>query len=425
MTDDRRSGRTASVDPGVDRGVEPDAVRRALADVVAVDRVSITATLIRCTGDWDLAEDCVQDAVERALARWPVDGLPDNPAAWLTTAARNRAIDVLRRRRTEAAKLGEAAVMAELDAASAGEGSVDDDRLRLLFTCCHPALAIESRVALTLRTIAGLSTRAIAHAFLVPETTASQRLLRAKRKISNAGVPFRVPPPDQLAGRTSGVLAVIYLIFNEGYRDPDTGLAGEALRLARLLVELVPANDEARGLLALICFSHARRATRFDESGRLVAMEEQDRGRWDRAAIDEGRWQLRRAASEAGPPGPYRLQATIARCHADAPTADSTDWTTIVTCYDALLTAQPSPVIAFNRSIAVGMRDGPEVGLTELARVATAPELADYYLVPAARADFLRRLDRRDEAAAAYREAVPLAPTDADREFLERRLRAL
>jgi RNA polymerase sigma-70 factor, ECF subfamily len=343
VTPDQRPRRTGLLDGGTDE----DEVRRALVDTAARERMSITATLIRWTGDWDLAEDCVQDAIERALARWPRDGLPDNPAGWLTTAARNRALDVLRRRRTEGVKLGEAAAMSELDAAgTAADQPVDDDRLRLLFTCCHPALSIESRVALTLRTIAGLSTRAIAQAFLISEATASQRLLRAKRKISNAAIPFRVPSEQQLAERTSGVLAVVYLIFNEGYRDPDSALAAEALRLARLLVELMPAEDEARGLLALICFSHARRATRFDGSGRLVAMEEQDRARWDRSAIDEGRWQLRRAAGERRPPGPYRLQAAIAGCHAEAPTADRTDWAKIVALYDALLDAQPSPVIA-------------------------------------------------------------------------------
>ncbi len=304
-------------DDGSTRRAGPDRVRRALVATTARERTSIVATLIRVTGDWELAEDCVQDAVERALARWPADGLPDNPAAWLTTAARNRALDVLRRRQTERAKLQEVALMAELERGAAGSDlSIDDDRLRLLFTCCHPALALPSRVALTLHTVGGLSTRAIAHAFLVSESTASQRLLRAKRKIGNAGIPFRVPPEHQLAERTSGVLAVVYLIFNEGYRDSDGALAGEALRLARLVVDLMPDEEEARGLLALILLQHARRATRFDGDGELVTMEEQDRDRWDRAAIEEGRWQLRRAGSGARPPGPYRLQAAIAACHA-------------------------------------------------------------------------------------------------------------
>ena len=403
-----------------------DDVRRLLADTAADRWTSIVATLIRVTGDWDLAEDSVQDAVERALARWPVDGPPDNPAAWLTTAARHRALDVLRRRRTERAKLQEVAVMDGLErAAGRAEQPVDDDRLRLLFTCCHPALPLEGRVALTLRMAGGLSTRAIGQAFLISESTASQRLLRAKRKIANAGIPYRVPAEHRLGERTGGVLAVLYLIFNEGYRAPDGVLAAEALRLVRLLVELMPDEDEARGLLALIAFQHARRATRFDEAGDLVPMEEQDRARWDRAGIEEGRWQLRRAARSGRPAGPYRLQAAIAGCHAVAETAESTDWATIVTHYDALHAAQPSPVIAFNRAIALGMRDGPETGLAELDRVAAAPELDGYYLLPAARADFARRLGRSAEAAHAYRAALRLAPAEPDRRFLRRRLDAL
>ena len=403
-------------------------VRRVLADTAADQWSAITATLIRATGDWDLAEDSVQDAVERALARWPVDGVPDNPAAWLTTAARRRALDVLRRRTTERAKLGEVAVMTERDRAAerAEQGQpIDDDRLRLLFTCCHPALPLSSRVALTLRMVGGLSTRAIGDAFLISEATASQRLLRAKRKIANAGIPFRVPAEHRLAERTSGVLAVLYLIFNEGYRSPDGALAGEALRLTRLLVDLMPDEDEVRGLLALILFQQARRATRFDAGGDLVPMEEQARDRWDRTAIDEGRWQLRRAASSGRPGGPYRLQAAIAGGHATAPTADATDWAEIVLHYDALHTAQPSPVIALNRAIAIGMRDGPEAGLTELDRIDAAPELDGYYLLPAARADFARRLGRTADAAIAYDAALRLAPTEPDRRFLRRRLDAL
>jgi RNA polymerase sigma-70 factor (ECF subfamily) len=395
-----------------------------LSETAADQRTAITATLIRLTGDWDLADDCVQDAVERALARWPSDGLPGNPAAWLTTAARHRALDVLRRHATERAKLQEVARMALPEPAGL-EQRVDDDRLRLLPTCCHPALALESRVALTLRMAGGLSTAAIAQAFLIPEPTASQRLLRAKRKISNAGIPFRVPADDRLAERTGGVLAVLYLIFNAGYGTPDSPSAGEAVRLARLLVELMPAEDEARGLLALMLFQHARRAGRFDAAGDVAPMEEQDRRRWDRAAIDEGRWQLRRAALAGQPAGPYRLQAAIAGCHAVAETAEATDWATIVTHYDALYTAQPSPVVALNRAVALGFRDGPEAGLVALDRVATAPELDGYHLLPAARADFLRRLGRTEQAAQAYRAALRLAPADPERRFFEHRLRSL
>lgn len=397
-------------------------VRQALTAAWA-ERVAIVANLIRITGDWELAEDCVQDAIEKALARWPVENPPRNPAAWLTTVARNRALDVLRRRQTEHAKLSEVAIMDELERdAAAPDQAIADDRLRLIFTCCHPALPIESRVALTLKTVVGLSTVEIARAFLTTEPTLSQRLLRAKRKISNAAIPYRVPPDHRLAERTSAVLAVIYLVFNAGYGAPNGDLAAEALRLARLLVELLPDEDEARGLLALIMFQHARRATRFTTAGVAVPMEEQDRSVWDRLLIDEGRWHLRRAASTGRPPGPYQLQAAIAGYHATAPDAGSTDWAAIVTHYDALLVAQPSPVIALNRAVAVGFRDGPAAGLVELDSLAGVPELAAYHLAPATRANFLRRLGRTSEASAAYREARDLAPTDADRRLLDRRL---
>ena len=390
----------------------------------------MVASLIRITGDWDLAEDCVQDAVERALVNWPRDGMPRTPAAWLTTVARNRALDVLRRRQTERAKLQERAVLDELarhdlPRPGSGYGLGADDRLRLIFTCCHPALPLDGQVALTLKTVAGLSTAEIAQAFLVSEPTMSQRLLRTRRKIAHAGIPYRVPPDELLAERTSGVLAVLYLIFNQGYGRPDDHLAVEALRLARLLVELMPDDDEVRGLLALVAFQMSRRSTRFDTDGELVPIEDQDRGRWDAALVDEGRTHLSRTAHSGRPPGPYRLQAHIAACHAAAPAAEATPWDTIVILYDALLAAQPSPVIALNRAIAIGFRDGYKAGLSELA--ALDPQaLAGYYLLPAARADFLRRLGRGDEARRAYLAALELVPSGRpEQRFLRRRIAEL
>jgi RNA polymerase sigma-70 factor, ECF subfamily len=398
------------------------ATAEAVASAVAAERTRMVASLIRLTGDWDLAEDCVQDAAERALVRWPDEGMPRSPAAWLTTAARNRALDVLRRRQTERAKLQERAIMDEMGPGAAGRMDTEpDDRLRLIFTCCHPALAIDGRVALTLKTVAGLSTAEIARAFLVSEPTMSQRLLRTKRKITNAAIPYRVPPDELLAERTAGVLVVLYLIFNEGYGRREDHLAVEALRLARLLVGLMPGEDEARGLLALIALQLSRRSTRFDARGDLVPMEEQDRGRWDAALIEEGRRQLRRAAGSGRPPGPYRLQAEIAACHATAPAADATAWGRIVSLYDALLAAQPSPVPALNRAIAVGFRDGWAAGLAALDTL-DATALAGYYLLPAARADFLRRLGRDDQARHAYLAALDLAPTRPERRLLQRRL---
>ena len=398
------------------------ATAEAITSVVAAERTSLVASLIRLTGDWDLAEDCVQDAIERALVHWPQEGMPRSPAAWLTTAGRNRALDVLRRRQTERAKLQQRAIMDEMGRDSAEQAGLPDDRLRLIFTCCHPALPLEGQVALTLKTVAGLSTAEIARAFLVSEPTMSQRLLRTKQKISNAGIPYRVPPAELLAERTAGVLAVVYLIFNEGYGQQEDYLAAEALRLARLQVDLMPTEDEARGLLALIAFQMARRSARFDARGELVPMEEQDRSRWNAVLIEEGNWHLRRAASSGRSPGPYRLQAHIAACHATAAAAEATAWGTIVTLYDALLAAQPSPVIALNRAIAIGFRDGYAAGLAALDAL-DPKALAGYYLLPAARADFLRRLGRSDEARGAYQAAFELAPAgQPEQRLLQRRL---
>ncbi|AKU15099.1 RNA polymerase sigma factor [Luteipulveratus mongoliensis] len=392
------------------------AAAEAVATAVAAERPAIVATLIRMTQDWDLAEDSAQDAVEKALRTWPEEGLPRSPGAWLTTVARRRALDVLRRRQNERTKLQEAAMLEDPAATQRS-----DDLLRLIFTCCHPALALDSRVALTLKTVAGLSTPEIARAFLLPEATLSQRLLRTKKKIAHAGIPYRVPDDDVLAERISGVLAVIYLIFNEGYTRQSDHLALESRRLARLLVDLMPTEDEARSLLALITFQIARRATRFDSNGQLVPMEEQDRSRWDRVLIDEASWHLRRAAHDGRPPGTFRLQAEIAQRHAQAPSADATDWAAIVPLYDALLVAQPSPVIGLNRAIAVGFRDGFEAGLRELDAIDQGA-LSSYVMLPATRADFLRRLGRLDEARSAYDEAIALtAPDQPERELLERR----
>jgi RNA polymerase sigma-70 factor, ECF subfamily len=402
------------------------ATTAAVDAAVAVERAAIVARLIRLTSDWTLAEDCVQDAIERALLQWPREGIPRSPAAWLTTVARHRALDVLRRRQNEQTKLQQLAIMQEPDVTLGPHDPMSDDRLRLIFTCCHPAIALDNRVALTLKTVAGLSTTEIARALLVSESTLSQRLLRTKQKIANAAIPYRVPPDELLAERTGGVLAVLYLIFNEGYRQPDDHLATEARRLSSLLVELMPNEDEARALLALITLQLARRATRFDPAGDLVPIEEQDRRLWDEALIDEGQEYLRRATASRRPPGPYRLQAQIAACHATATDARTTPWSTIVTLYDALLVAQPSPVIMLNRAIAIGFRDGYRAGLVELEALDPTSSLAGYYLLPAARADFLRRLHRHDEARRAYETAARLAPADGpEQRLLQRRLTEL
>jgi RNA polymerase sigma-70 factor (ECF subfamily) len=399
-----------------------------LAAALGAQRLRIVAGLIRLTGDWDLAEDCVQDAVERALVRWPRDGAPDNPAAWLTTTAHRRALDVLRRRRSETAKLEEVAAMAERPAGTDPYGVVyRDDVLRLLFTCCHPALPLAGRVALTLKVVAGLSTREVARAFLVSEATMGQRLLRTRQRIAHTGIALRVPEPHRLAERTAGVLAVVYLIFNEGYigtegDGPRDELAEQAVWLAGELTRLLPADDEVHGLHALLLLQHARRSARTDPAGDLVPMQAQDRGRWDRALIRAGLAALRTARSTGRPAGPYRLQAEIAALHATTPSADATDWAAVVAGYDALLAMQPSPVVRLNRAVAVGFRDGPAAGLAAVAEIGDFP---GYHLLPAVRADLLRRAGRPAEALPAYAEALARVRTAAERRFLDRQVREL
>ena len=388
----------------------------------------VVATLIRTTGDWDLAEECAQDAFTLALRRWPRDGIPGRPGAWLTTAARNRAIDVLRRRAVGAAKLREVAAMSyEPEPAAADESSVPDDRLRLMFTCCHPALSLEARVALTLRTLAGLTTAEIARAFLASEPTMAKRLVRAKQKIRNAGIPYRVPPAHLLPERTPGVLGVLYLLFNEGYSATAgadlvrQNLCAEAIRLAQVLATLMPDEAEAAGLLALMLLHDARRAARLDAQGDLVTLEDQDRARWDQAEIAEGVLLLN-GALRRGRPGPYQVQAAIAACHATAPTAQDTDWAQIAGLYEQLARFLPTPVVELNHAVAVGMAQGPAAGLPLVAALEASGKLAGYHLLPATRADFLRRLGRLPEAAEAYRTALELAGTDAEQRFLRRRL---
>ena len=396
-----------------------DPVSEAVAAAHRSEWSRIVATLIRITRDWSLAEDSTAEAFESAMVAWPRDGIPRNPGAWLTTVAKNRALDRLRRAATLARKLEMEAVMLELDELDADE--IPDDRLRLIFTCCHPALPAEARLALTLRTVGGLTTPQIARAFLVPESAIAQRIVRAKRKIADAGIPYRVPDGAQLQERLAGVLAVLYLAFSAGYSAAaDDSLADEAIRMTRSLAALMPDEPEVMGLLSLMLFQHSRKNARQDAAGALLTIEEQDRATWDRNLIAEGRQGLA-AAARRDRTGAYQLQAAIAAVHATAASAASTDWASIVLLYDRLFEVAPTYVVEFNRAIAVGMADGAEAGLAALDAV--AGDLG--HLRPAARADLLDRAGRWREAGAEYRAAIELAPTDPERDALARRLEAI
>jgi len=376
------------------------------------------AALIRVFGDIDIAEDAVQEAFTVALRRWPRDGLPPNPGGWITTTARKRAIDRLRRESRERELLGQMAATPSADDAETHEeaGPVQDDRLRLIFTCCHPALSPEARVALTLRLLGGLSTDEVARSFLVPEPTMAQRLVRAKHKIKAARIPYRVPAEHELPDRLRAVLSVIYLIYTAGLNGgTERGLCGEAIRLARTLRLLMPDEPEVAGLLALLLLTEARRASRIRADGSLVLLAEQDRSRWDRAAIDEGQ-QIVRWCLVRNQPGPYQLQAAIGAVHVDAASAEETDWSQILALYDQLLEMAPTPVVALNRAVAIGEVHGPAAALALVDRL----DLDHYYLLHATRADLLWRLGFQSEAEAAYTRAAALAPTDAERQFLSR-----
>jgi RNA polymerase sigma-70 factor, ECF subfamily len=403
-------------------------VEQAVSDAFRTEWGRVVAHLIRVTGNWDLAEECAQDAFTRALERWPRDGIPDNPGGWLKVTARNRAFDRLRRTRVGEDKLQEVGKkMNEYEQHDDSESGIEDDRLRLIFTCCHPALPIEGQVALTLRTLCGLTTVEIARAFMVPTETMAKRLVRTKHKIQDARIPYRVPPDHQLPERLRAVLVVLYALFNEGYSATAgadlirRNLCAEAIRLARLLVELMPDEPEALGLLSLLVLHDARRPARVDIDGDLVTLEEQDRSLWDRPAIEEACGLLDRAM-RLRRPGPYQLQAAIAACHATAERAEETDWAEIVILYDRLFELVATPVVGLNRAVAVAMAFGPQAGLDLVDEIARAGELDGYYLLPATRADLLRRLGRIPEAQSAYAQALDLAPTDAERRYLNKRL---
>jgi RNA polymerase sigma-70 factor (ECF subfamily) len=393
----------------------------------------ILATLIRLLGDFDVAEEALQDAFGAALEQWPRDGIPSNPRTWLVSTGRNRAIDRLRRDARFVAQVDEpvaSTLSVDVVEPIENESGVEDDRLRLIFTCCHPALAPESQVALTLRTICGLTTEEIARSFLVPVPTMAQRLVRATGKIRAARIPYRIPPASELADRIGAVLAVVYLVFTEGYAATSGDelirreLCGEAIRLGRLLVELMPAVSETSGLLALMLLHDARRDARSTPAGELVLLEEQDRGRWNRDQIEEG-VRLVDVSLRSARVGSYAIQAAIAALHAKAATSAETDWRQIAALYTLLLERAPSPVVELNHAVAVAMVDGPESGLLLLDAIGARGELRDYHLLDAARADLLRRLGRNDEATRAYEKALELATLEPERRFLSRRISEL
>ena len=399
-------------------------VEKAIARVHREEWARVVAGLARRFGDLDLAEDAASEAFLAAMERWPHDGVPPNPGGWLTTTAARKAIDRLRRESRRDDK-HQAAHMLTDDTPSEPTGPVEDDRLRLIFTCCHPALSMDARLALTLRLLGGLTVAEIANAFLVPETTVAQRITRAKAKIAAAQIPYRVPSTADIAERLAGVLAVVYLIFNEGYLTTAGGdavrvdLTDEALRLGRLLHTLLPHEGEVTGLLALMLLSDARRVARVSDSGELVTLDEQDRGTWNRAQIAEGHALVRARIATREPPGRYQLLAAINAVHTDSPSARGTDWSQIVALYDRVITIDPSPIVRLNRAIAVAERDGPDVALAEIDRLGDT--LDGYHAHHAARADLLRRMGRSEESRAAYERAIQLAGNAAERQYLARR----
>lgn len=409
-----------------------EAARRAVEDVYRSESRRVLATLIRLLGDFDLAEEALHDAFAAAVEQWPRDGVPANPRAWLVSAGRFKAIDTLRRRARFDASLARVAEQLGTDAqdgAAARLDAVEDDRLRLIFTCCHPALPPEAQVALTLREVCGLTTEEVARAFLTGAPTVAQRIVRAKRKIRDARIPYRIPSADDLPGRLDSVLRVVYLVFTEGYAAssgpslvrPD--LSGEAIRLGRLLMELLP-EPEVAGLLALMLLHESRRAARTSPDGELRLLDDQDRTLWNRDQIAEGLALVARALS-ASQIGPYTLQAAIAATHAEAPAAEATDWARIVGFYDALVQIHPSPVIELNRAAAVALRDGPAAGLALVDALLARGDLGDYHLAHAARADLCRRLGRWADARTSYERALELAHQEPERRFLQRRLNEL
>jgi RNA polymerase sigma-70 factor (ECF subfamily) len=413
-------------------------MQKTLADIYRNESRRVLATLIRLLGDFELAEEALHEAFAAALQQWPRDGLPGNPRAWLVSAGRFKAIDQLRRRARFDASLREIASQLEIEAegelpGEICESGVEDDRLRLIFTCCHPSLARDAQVALTLREVCGLTTEEIARAFLSTPSTVAQRIVRAKAKIRDAGIPYEVPAREQLPERLDAVLHVIYLVFNEGY-SASTGasltrnsLSSEAIRLGRLLIELLPAwlrESEAMGLLALMLIHESRSATRTAPNGDLVLLEEQDRTQWNRVQIEEGSQLVLRTLA-ARQFGPYTLQAAIAAVHAEAPSFEATDWQEIVGLYDVLLGTSPSPVIELNRAVAVAMRDGPAAGLQLVDAIFARGELTDYHLAHSARADLCRRLGRGDDARASYQRALALTQQEPEQRFLQRRLAEL
>ena len=400
---------------------------RAIDELVRREGPQVLAGLIRWSGDFDLAEEAFQVACAQALEAWPRRGLPRRPGAWLTTVARRRAVDLMWRRRPDVPlEPGLLEALAADESESDFAPEVEDDRLRLLFTVCHPALAPAAQIGLALRTLCGLTTAEIARAYLEPEPTTAQRLVRAKRKIAEARIPYEVPAADRLAERLEGVLSTIYLVFNEGFSATEgefwirADLCAEAIRLGRLVVELLPGEAEAEGLLALMLLHDARRAARTATDGTVVPLEEQDRTVWDRALIDEGTRVLDVAVAR-GRPGPYQMQAAIAALHARAVRPEETDWQQIVALYGALLRTTPGPIVELNAAAAVAMAHGPEAGLAWMERLERSGALAGYHLLPAAQADLLRRLGRSDEARAAYERALALVRHPAERRFLERR----